>query len=88
MRLGWVAALAGLDGRGVEGATGAFKVWVDRIQLPGWTDKAVGITISLLLRPAARLGEMLAGVSAPARTARISDLCRRASGSGNGWHNA
>jgi hypothetical protein len=37
------------------------RVWVDRSQLPGWTDEAVGVAISLLLLHAARLGEMLLG---------------------------
>ena len=37
------------------------RVWVDRTQLPGWTDEAVGVAISLLLLHAARLGEMLLG---------------------------
>ena len=59
--LGWVAALARLDGRGVEARPELSRVGVDRTQLPGWTDEAVGVTISLLLLPAARLGKMLAG---------------------------
>jgi len=57
--LGWVPALAGLDGRGVEGATGAVKGVGGQNQLPDWTDAAASITISLLLRPAAGLGEIL-----------------------------
>jgi len=63
--LGWVAALARLDGRGVEARPELSRVGVDRTQLPGWTDEAVGVTISLLLLPAARLGKMLAEVSTP-----------------------
>jgi len=45
----------------VEARPELSRVGVDRTQLPGWTDEAVGVTISLLLLPAARLGKMLAG---------------------------
>ena len=63
--LGWVAAWQALMVAALKARPELSRVWVDRTQLPGWTDEAPGITISLLLRPAARLGEMLAGVSAP-----------------------
>jgi len=79
--LGWVAALARLDGRGVEARPELSRVGVDRTQLPGWTDEAVGVTISLLLLPAARLGKMLAGVSTP-RVPRIYPLCTTTGWSG------